>query len=232
MIVLQREAFQSYSAVKLFLQAARRARVSFQANSDDIISISKVTQILEGMPLGLELAATWINTLSCQEIADEISRGLDILETSLGDIADRQRSLRAVFDHSWNLLSNREQVLLPRLAVFRGSFSRQAAEQIAGISLRELSGLVDKSLVRRTSQGRFDLHDLLRQYCIEKLDQSRKDNLETRPPLHFLHHPMSEWNDQLGGERQGQALREIEAELENVQTAWNWAVDQRQCAYL
>jgi predicted ATPase/DNA-binding SARP family transcriptional activator len=227
------EVSQSYSAVELFLQAAHRARVTYQLTEADSSSINRIAQLLEGMPLGLELAATWINTLSCQEIVQEISRGLDILETSLGDISDRQRSMRAVFDHSWNLLSNREQVLLPRLAIFRCSFSRKAAEQIAGISLGELSGLVDKSLVRRTSQGRFDLHDLLRQYCIEKLAQSPPDNQETlRRHCVFYSTRMSEWNGQLNGETQGQALREIEAELENVQTAWNWAVDQRQCAYI
>jgi tetratricopeptide (TPR) repeat protein len=181
------------------------------------------------MPLGLELAATWINTLSCQEIAQEISCGLDILETSMEDTYDQQHSMLAVFDHSWNLLSSREQILLPRLAVFRGSFSRKAAEQVAGISLRELSRLVDKSLLRRTSQGRFDLHDLLRQYCVEKLEQSLPDDQETRRRYCvFYSTRMSEWNEQLGSERQGQALQEIEADLENIQAAWDWAVHQRQ----
>jgi tetratricopeptide (TPR) repeat protein len=205
--------------------------VTFQVGEDDSSAIRHITQLLEGMPLGLELAGTWVNTLSCQEIADEISRGLDILETSLGDISERQHSMRAVFDHSWNLLSGREQVLLSRLAVFRGSFSRQAAEQIAGISLRELSGFVDKSLVRRNSQGRFDLHDLLRQYCMEKLAQSPTDNQETcHRHCVFYSTRMSEWNEQLGSEKQGQALREIETELENILAAWDWAVHQRQCA--
>ena len=134
------EAFQTYSAVELFLQAARRARVTFQASTEELASISRITQLLEGMPLGLELAATWVNTLSCQEIADEISRGLDFLETSRWTGSERQRSMRAVFDRSWDLLSPREQSILPRLAVFRGSFTRQAAEQVAGISLRELAG--------------------------------------------------------------------------------------------
>jgi predicted ATPase/DNA-binding SARP family transcriptional activator len=227
--VTPKEAFQGYSAVELFQQAARRAQVTFQATAEDLTSISQVAQLLEGTPLGLELAATWVNTLSCQEIADEISRGLDILETSLGDMSERQRSMRTVFDRSWNLLSNREQVLLPRLAVFRGSFSRQAAEQIAGISLRELSGLVDKSLVRRTSQGRFDFHDLLRQYCVEKLNHSLADAQETRRRhCTFYSVRLLEWNDQLSSERQGQVLREIETELENVQAAWDWAVNQKQ----
>jgi DNA-binding SARP family transcriptional activator/predicted ATPase len=224
MVGIPGEVFQTYGAVELFLQAARRAQVTFQASTEEIVSISRITQLLEGMPLGLELAATWVNTLSCQEIADEISRGLDFLETSRWAGSDRQRSMRAVFDRSWDLLNPREQSILPCLAVFRGSFTRQAAEQAAGISLRELAGLVDQSLVRRTPQGRFDLHDLLRQYCVEKLDRLPADSQETRDHhCAFYSDRLREWNTTLRGEKQGQVLREIEADIENLQAAWDWA---------
>ncbi|MBE0697863.1 MAG: hypothetical protein IH586_13155 [Anaerolineaceae bacterium] len=216
---------QAFSAVELFLQAAQRTRVTFQGSAEDLSAIVQITRLLEGNPLGLELAATWTNTLSCQEIASEISRGLDILETSLGDISERQRSMRAVFDHSWNLLSSREQAILPRLAVFRGSFTRQAAEQVAGISLRELSGLVDKSLVRRASNGRFDMHDLLRQYCAEILDQFPSNDQETRNRhCAFYSGSLTDWSKQIHSAKQGEALREIEADLENIQAAWEWSV--------
>lgn len=222
-----RETYQTYDAVELFLNTARRVRVTIQPAGEDIDSIIRITQLLEGMPLGLELAATWVNTLSCQEIALEINRGLDFLETSLRNVPERQRSMRAVIDHSWNLLSSREQTILPRLAVFRGSFIRQASEQVAAISLRELAGLVDKSLVRRTPQGRFDLHDLIRQYSLEKLERLPADNLETRH-RHCAYYctRLSEWNVEMSGVRQGQALGEIETELENLQTAWDWTVCQ------
>ncbi len=233
------EAIQAYSAIELFLHAARRAQVTFQAVPEDLEAICQITQLLEGMPLGLELAATWVNTLSCQEIAEEINRSLDFLadlpvpQIFPGDLSDRQRSLRAVFDHSWDLLSGREQYLLPRLAVFRGNFSRQAAEQIAGISLRELSGLVDKSLLHRTLPGKFDLHDLLRQYCEEKLAQSPSNSQETRKRhCAYYCNKLSEWNQHLSGEKQGQALREIESELENILAAWDWAVAQKQAERL
>jgi len=233
------EAIPTYSAVELFLHAARRAQVTFQPTPEDFGAICQITQLLDGIPLGLELAATWVNTLSCQEIAAEISRGaeisqgLDFLEIVPRDLSERQHSMRVVFDHSWNLMSVREQTLMPRLAVFRRSFTRQAAEQLAGISLRELSGLVDKSLLRRTPQGQFDIHDLLRQYCTEKLVQSPRDNQETRH-RHCAYYcsQMWEWNQQLRGEKQGQVLREIEADLENIQAAWDWAVSQKQVEYL
>lgn len=219
----------SFPAVELFLHAAQRNRASFQASQDDILSIFRITQMLEGIPLGLELAATWVNALSCQEIANEISRGLAILETSMGAILERQRSMRAIFDHSWRLLSRREQTLLPRLSVFRGSFSRQAAEQVAGISLRELSGLVDKSLVRRTTTGLYNLHDLLRQYCAEILNRSSSNHHQTLDRhCDFYSQRLSKWNDLLHGTKQGEALQEIEKDLENVQAAWDWAIGQKQ----
>jgi predicted ATPase/DNA-binding SARP family transcriptional activator len=222
-----------YSAVELFLQCARRTLVAFQALPQDEKAIDLIARLLEGNPLGLELAAAWVSTLSCQEIAVEIQQGLDILDVPLGDIAAPQHSMRAVFNHSWNLLSSREQALLPRLAVFRDSFSRQAAEQVAGISLRELAGLVDKSLIRRSHQGRFDLHDLLRQYCEEKLARQPMDSQETNY-RHCAHYcaRLARWNKQLGGVDQGQALREIEIELENLQAAWEWAVGQGQVEHL
>ena len=219
----------SYSAVDLFHSAAQRAEVGFRMVETDLPAVTRIAQLLEGMPLGLELAATWLKTLSCQEIAHEISRGLDFLETSLQDLPERQRSIRAVFDYSWNLLSSREQRVFSRLAVFQGRFNRHAAEQIAGISLRELAGLVDKSLVQRSSEGRFVLHDLLRQYCLEILDHSPADSQETRSRhCAFFCARLSDWSTGLSGDQPGRILREIEADLENARAAWDWAVSQGQ----
>ena len=223
----------SYSAVELFRLAAQRVKVGFRLSETDLPSVIRITQLLEGLPLGLELAATWLKTLSCQEIANEINRSLDFLETSLQDLPERQRSIRAVFDYSWNLLAGREQRLFSRLAAFQGSFTRQAAEQVAGITLRELAGLVDKSLVQRPSEGRFVLHDLLRQYCLEILDRSAADSQEVRN-RHCAYYcaRLSDFNEGLGGEKTGQILREIEADCANFRVAWNWAVTRVQIDHL
>jgi DNA-binding SARP family transcriptional activator/predicted ATPase len=223
------DAFQTYSALELFHQAARRNQVTFQTNPEDLPATIHIARMLEGLPLGLELAATWINTISCQEIAAEINQGLDILESALGNVSVRQRSIRAVFDHSWKLLSSREQRILPRLAVFRGRFSRQAAEQVAGVTLRDLSALVDKSLVRRTADGRYDQHDLLRQYSIEILEQRSTDSLETYyRHCSFYTGRLADWNVQLGGINQGRVLCDMEMDWENCQAAWDWAICYRQ----
>ena len=108
---------------------------------------------------------------------------------------------------------------------YRAIFPWQAAEQIAGIALRELSGLVDKSLVRRIPLGRFELHDLLRQYCAEKLSQLPVDKQETkRRHCAYYKARLVAWNEQLNTPQQGQALCEIETDLTNIQAAWDWAV--------
>jgi predicted ATPase len=135
------------------------------------------------MPLGVELAAVWVRALSCVEIAHEIERSLGFLTTSLRDVPERHRSLEAVFDHSWRLLSADERAVFRKLSVFRGRFQREAAEQVAGARLPLLAALVDKSLLRRNAAGRYELHELVRQYADEQLqeagetEQTRSDHL-------------------------------------------------------
>jgi predicted ATPase/DNA-binding SARP family transcriptional activator/tetratricopeptide (TPR) repeat protein len=220
------DEIKAYSAVDLFLQAARRARADFQVTEEDLSAITRLTTILDGMPLGLELAANWIRALSCEDIVTEVSRNPDFLETQLRDIPARHRSLQAVFDQSWNLLSRRDQRLFPRLSIFRDTFSYTAAEQIAGISLQELAGLADKSLVQRTSEGRFVLHELLRQYGDVRLSKSPAEYNETHGRYsQYFCACMNQWGIMLKSPQQQQAIKGVEADIGNVFSAWNWAID-------
>jgi DNA-binding SARP family transcriptional activator len=99
-------------AGQLFLQAARRVRADFQPSSDDALAIAQVCRIVDGMPLGLELAAAWMRALSCAEIVREIEGDPQVLATTQRDIPKRHRSLRAVFESSWNMLSQSEKDVL------------------------------------------------------------------------------------------------------------------------
>src|SRR5262249_6260672 len=121
---------ESYGAVQLFLQNAERVSSGFRLSETNEAGMVRICQIVDGMPLALELAAVWVRTLSCREIAQEIERSLDILETHTRNIPDRHRNMRAVLDHSWALLSDSEQVVFMRLSVFRGGFTRAAAEAV------------------------------------------------------------------------------------------------------
>ncbi len=137
----QVERVDEYSAVALFVQSARRVQAGFVLRAEERLAVARICRLVEGMPLAIELAAAWARVLSCAEIAREIERtlapeaNLEFLAASMRDVPERHRSMRAVIDHSWKLLSDDEQCALRQLAVFRGGFTREAAERVAGALL-------------------------------------------------------------------------------------------------
>jgi predicted ATPase/predicted Ser/Thr protein kinase len=216
-----------YSAVKLFLQSARRVQPGFELQADDLRYISRICRLVQGMPLAILLAAAWVGMLSPAEIAAEIGKSADFLATDLRDVPERQRSVRAVFDYSWNLLTAREREVFQALSVFRGGFARQAAQEVADAGLRELMALVNKSLLHRTPTGRYEIHELLRQYAAEALDQSPTASAAARD-RHSVYYTaaLAQWMEDVQGPRQRAALEEMSVEIENARAAWNWAVGQ------
>jgi predicted ATPase/class 3 adenylate cyclase/Tfp pilus assembly protein PilF len=217
---------EEYSAVQLFLQNARRVRPTFALTQEDRPWIAQICRLVEGLPLGIELAATWVRMLTCEEIAREISSNIDFLESSMRDLPDRHRSLRAVFDYSWNLLTEMERKALRKLGIFRGGFQREAAARVANASLPLLTSLVDKSLLRRTPQGRYEMHEVLRQYAEEKLRESNQE-WEKALSTHATYYMelLKAREEDLMGEQQREALDAISLELENVRAAWTWALE-------
>ncbi|HSR31205.1 MAG TPA: protein kinase [Anaerolineae bacterium] len=227
------EGALDYSAVKLFLQSARRVRPGFELADDDLRYVTRICRLVQGMPLGILLAAAWLTMLSPAEIADQISgeiaASLDFLETDQRDVPDRQRSMRAVFDHSWNLLTEREQAVMQALSVFRGGFSREAAHQVADATLHELRSLVDKSLLGRDPAGRYRIHELLRQYAADKLrraeEPAEEDSIRDAHATYYAGFLASR-DALLRGKEQRQVLDEIRVEVDNIRTAWDWAITQ------
>lgn len=167
---------EDYAAVKLFLQAARRILPDMELLPEEYATIAKICKLVEGLPLGIVLAASWVSLLSLEEIAAEMVKSIDFLENELRDLPERHHSIRAVLDYSWNLLSAAEQEAFMKLAVFRGGFTRDAAEKVAGANLRSLMALLNKSLLRRdASTGRYEMHSLLRQYAETALKRQGLD---------------------------------------------------------
>lgn len=213
------------TSVELFLQRARRAHVSFDATTEDYPAIVRICNLVNGMPLGIELAAAWVRTLSCREIASEIEHGLDFLSISAKDVPLRHRSIRAVFDHSWKLLTEEEQNILLRLAIFQGGFSREAAAEIANATLPILSALVAKSLIRRSGTGRYDLHEIIRQYAAERLADQPKvkeeaQALHGRTFIRFL----GQEDLPLRSSTQRESLAKLVADIDNIRSALEWAL--------
>lgn len=220
------EAIADYDSARLFLESARRAESGFTPRSGDLDSVARICRLVEGMPLALELAAAWTPVLSCAEIANEIGQSLDFLTASFRNAPDRHRSMRAVFDRSWELLADDERDAFMRLSAFRGGFRRPAAERVAGASLSVLLALSSKSLVRRLGEDRYELHELLRQYGEAKLRGSPSVYHATCA-RHCAYYTdlLAERERALRGYEQEAALAELNAEIENVRLAWRWAVE-------
>lgn len=213
-----------YAAVKLFLSSARRAVPQFSLTADNLDSVARICRLTGGMPLAIVLAAAWLSMLNPDEIAAELQHSLDILSDEVGEMAERQRSIRAVFDYAWQTLSTDEQHCFVKLSIFRGGFSREAAHNIAGATLRDLMSFTHKSLLHRNSaSGRYHIHELLRQYAEEKLRAT--DQLQPLQESHSayylttLHARQSEMLNAKGLV----FLNDIAQDLDNVTTALHWA---------
>jgi predicted ATPase/class 3 adenylate cyclase len=215
------EAFQT-SGVHLFIGAAKRAHPGFVLQRQDLDSLSTILSLTGGLPLGILLAAAWVDMLPVSEIAVEIAKSLDFLETETGDVPDRHRSLRAVFDYSWALLTSEEQSTFLALSVFRGGFTRQAAEAVAGASLRSLSTLANKSLIEPNPEtGRFAVHELLRQYGEVELGGDPEVSVRVyEAHARFFAGLMHEFLGLFVQGEQARAVNMVEDDLDNVRSAW------------
>lgn len=221
-------AADHFSAVQLFAQTARRARADFSLEAE-YAGVVRICRLVEGMPLGIELAASWVRSLTCDEIADELQQGLDILESTSRSLPQAHRDMRAVIAYSWKMLPEDQRAVFARLSVFCGGFSAEAAETIARASRHDLAALLDKSWLRRSPDtGRYFVHELLRQYGEERL-RALGDGWHEAHQAHsryFMHFLAQRWGRLIGADYK-EAHLEIEAELENARTAWSWAVTQQ-----
>ena len=222
-----------YPAVQLFVQRAHLTYPRFAPTSADLVSIGRIARLIGGIPLGLELAASWVTSLSPEAIAREIERSLDFLSVPLRDLPPRHRSLRAVFESSMATLSPATRDVFRRLAVFRGGCSLEAATAVAGGSPGDLASLVGKSLLRRLPAGRYQMHETLRQFAGEELGRTKEEstNVRDRYSAYFLRW-LAESEQRLRGKDIKEALLEAEDEQGNVVEAWRLAVESRQVVSL
>lgn len=215
-----RDRAEAFDAVRLFVAAARRVSPGFttSAEPDAIVDICRQ---VEGIPLALELAASWTRALSCAEIATQLRRGGELLRTVDTAREARHASLEVIFEQSWNRLSGVERDTLARLSIFRGGFTSDAARAVAGAQLPVLGALVDKSLLRREG-GRNALHALIRRLAAGRLEGEARSATEAAHARYF-HGLMAQLRRPVeSGDRD--ALARIDSESGNCRAAWRWAV--------
>ena len=220
----QDQAIETSAAVRLFVERARQIVPGFSLH-DNQAAIVEICQLVEGLPLAIEMAASWTKTLCSAEIAAEIRHNLNQLTSTLRHVPHRHSSMQAVLAQTWEHLTVGEQGLFKRLAVFRGGFAREAAEEIAGASLPLLASLLDKCLIRRTPGGRYQIHELLRQFGESKLHAAEVAALAAAH-CHYYCTYLAARNGGLIEREQVKNCLEVEDELENIRTAWQYAVAQ------
>jgi predicted ATPase/Tfp pilus assembly protein PilF len=227
-----------YAAVRLFLQCAYKVRSDFTLSDAERPYVVRICRILEGMPLGIELATPWLAMVSAKEVAEEIEHNLDFLVTPVPS-SPRHRSLRATFEHSWNNLPADAQPVLAALSIFRTSFTEEAAAQVANATAEQLQTLTGRSFLRQLSPpagqtaSRYQLPAIFRLYALEKLraEPAGQDGQPAEAQAQSRHcdyyaHFLQQRTPALQGEGQAEAIANIAEEIENARAAWNWAISQ------
>jgi predicted ATPase len=231
------EQLLAYPSVQLFLDRAQAARYSFALTQDNAEAVSMLGQRLEGIPLAIELAAAWAATLTPEQILLRLSRRFDLLISRRKDIPERHRSLQAVLEGSYQLLPPKLQHLYTYLSVFRGGWTLEAAEQIAGVQIYGATGhshildglavLQERSFLQAEERGaemRYRLLESLREFGAEQLQNEERFELAKRHAEYFLA-LAEEAQERLRTPEEKRWFDRLEVEYDNLRSALEWAID-------
>ena len=210
------------AAARLFVQQAQRVRATFALDTSNSAAVSQVCRMVGGHPLALELAAAWVRTLSCAEIARELAAGLGMLASQVRNVPPRHRSVRAAFSQSWARLSDQEQQALAMLSVFPGDFALEAACAVTETDRVHILALVDRSLLTRSNGGRYALHGLVRSFAAEQLGMAETTSAHGRHWAYVGRLLHAEESRLRGADLA--ALVRLGDESANIRAGWLWAV--------
>ena len=222
------ESLAGNAAVQLFLNISKRLVPDFSLLQEDVNQLIRICRLVEGMPLGLELAASWVSVLPLSNIAEEIEQSFHLLAADHYDLPERHRSRQAARGASWKRLSPEQKLAFQGLTVFSDGFTRSAAFEAANVTLPLLVTLTNKSwLSYDRATDRYNIHELLRQFGASKLREviAKEQAFRERHSTFFcgfLKQREADWF----GARQQAAIAEVQNEIENIQSAWHWAANQ------
>ncbi len=216
-------ATEDVAAWQLFEQSARRVQPEFRLNEANLPVVAQICRLVDGLPLGIELAASWVNVISCTQILEELRKSPELAQSRRQDVTERHRSLRHVFEYSWNLLTPVEQAALQALSAFPGAFTLEAAREGAEIPLPILGRLLEKSLIQKTPDERYQILQTVRYYAQSKGHIARA----TRQRLcGYYARWMRRQTAALQGKDQPQALQTVGNEIANLRTIWRWTLEE------
>ena len=212
-------------SVKLFAQSAKKIRSAFELEDENLETVEQICEHVGGMPLALELAASWLRILSPQDILEQLKESLEVLTSSARDMPQRHLAIKKVFEASWSRLTKRAQAALKQLAVFEGGFTKEAATEVSGVGLPLLLLLVNKSFLRQDSSRRFTPHPLMWQFIRQKAKGTVEyKGAKEQHALYFVAFAKQrEWSYR--EENAKETRRELNLELPNIRLAWDFATE-------
>jgi len=229
------EEIDHYESIKLFTDRAALGKPGFTVNAQNVSAVAQICSRIEGIPLAIELAATRIRHLGPETILERLREQFNILSSSDRIAPERQQTLKATIDWSYNLLSYQEQLLFNRLAVFTGDFSLDAAEEVCKDTklpekdiLSLLSQLVDKSLIIANRQEdesvRYRFLEPIHQYSLQNLINSKEEQFFRRNHLeYYLKMAEKAYEEQFDG--MASWITKLNKEHDNLRSALDWADD-------
>jgi len=213
---------KNYTGITFFEEKSQQRAPEFMLTDQNIASVFEICELLQGSPLAIELAASWVRQFEPKRILEEINSNLDFL----GDNEDtgQHRSMRAVFNHSWDILEPNQKLSLAKLAIFKGDFDLTAAEAICNIDdLAVLHDLTEAFLLQETEENHFELQTLIKQYVSEKLLAASDLNLVTlQKHSAFYTMRVVSISTLIRTKEQNKCLSNLEKDLENIKAAWFW----------
>jgi predicted ATPase/DNA-binding CsgD family transcriptional regulator len=227
------EQAQHEPAVQLFQHYGRRIRPGFQLQPADLPALRQLLHLLQGHPLAIILAAAWLELLPVETITTEIQKNFDILQARYRDLPERQQNIRAVFETSWKRLNAPEQASFAALSIFHGGFTLDAAREVVSAVPRELLALAGRSLLVRADDGRFEVHELLRQFAAEHLTLSpgQEEVIRHQHSIYYMS-LLEKQGIKLKGAQAESCLLEIESDFQNYYAAWVTAIEQEAFALI
>jgi predicted ATPase/DNA-binding XRE family transcriptional regulator len=215
---------EKYAALELFIERAQAVQPTFELTDENAPAVAAICARLDGLPLAIEILAARVRLLPPASLLDQLDRQFLLTADGMQDAEPRHRTLNAAVEWSYHLLTAEEQAVFSRLSVFAGGFDLEAAGAVAGAALSTLAALVDKSMVRLNPSGRYDLHDLLRQYGATQLDAAGETAETERLHFAIFLDIAEQAAARVYGPEQVARFDRLEVEHDNLRAALAWAL--------
>ena len=217
--------WDNFAAIRLFTQTITQLSLDPTQVWAEARAVTQLCRLVAGMPLALKMAAAWLRQMTMPEIVTQVKHNLDILRANWRDVPPRQRSIRAVLDHTWAMLPPETREVATALAVFRGGFTLTAAHTVTQADETILTQLQHWGLLSQGDHKRYEMHEMVRQYALEQLLPETLDAYQQKHAIYYSQDVQQQYPHFYGPHHQT-TVDALTSENDNQRAAWRWLIQQ------